>query len=212
MGSDPGTARERPAVERRGLSCRRARAGTPRLVGLIALAAVLWQPAAAQDEGRFDIRSAYTSLRDGVYFLDARVEYRLSDAALEALESGVALTLELQIEVTRRRRFLPDPEVAMLRQRNQLQFHALSQRYVVRNLNSGEQASYATLYAALNAAGRIAALPLIDASLLDDDDDYDVQLRALLDVREIPGPLRLLAFWLDDWRLASEWYTWPLRP
>jgi hypothetical protein len=210
MASDSGA--EPRAMRRRGLTSRRARPGAPRLVLLIALAAALWQPAAAQDEGRFDIRSAYTSLQDGVYFLDARVEYRLSDAALEALESGVALTLELQIEVVRRRRFFVDPAVASLRQRSQLQFHALSQRYVVRNLNSGEQASYATLYAALNAAGRIADLPLIDAALLDDDDDYYVQLRALLDVREIPGPLRLLAFWVDDWRLASEWYTWPLRP
>lgn len=188
------------------------RARWPRLLLMIALAAALWQPAAAQNEGRFDIRSAYTSLRNGVYFLDARVEYRMSEAALEALESGVALTLELQIEVSRRRRFFIDPTVASLRQRYQLQFHALSQRYLVRNLNSGEQASYATLYAALNAAGRIAGLPLIDASLLDERDDYDVHLRALLDIREIPGPLRLLAFWLDDWRLASEWYAWPLRP
>lgn len=177
--------------------------------GLAMLASL---PAVAQEEGRFDIRSAYTSLNDGVYFLNARVEYRLSEAALAALESGVALTLELQIEVSRRRRFFTDPEVASLRQRYQLQFHALSQRYVVRNRNSGEQASFSTLYAALNAAGRVIDLPIIDAALLESDDRYDVHLRAVLDVRDIPGPLRLLAFWVDDWRLASEWYTWPLRP
>lgn len=169
-------------------------------------------PVAAQEAGRFDIRSAYTSLREGVYFLNARIEYRLSDQALAALESGVGLTLELQIEVSRRRRFFTDPEIATLRQRYHLQFHALSQRYVVRNLNSGEQASFSTLFAALNSAGRVTDLPIIDAALLDRDDRYEVHLRAVLDIREIPGPLRLLAFWLDDWRLASEWYTWPLRP
>ncbi|MGH8496829.1 MAG: DUF4390 domain-containing protein [Gammaproteobacteria bacterium] len=178
-------------------------------------ASLLWlagSPAIAQEEGRFDIRSAYTSLNNGVFYLNARVEYRLSEAALEALESGVSLTLELQIEVSRRRRFFVDPEVATLRQRYQLQFHALSQRYIVRNLNSGDQSSYATLFAALNAAGRVTDLPIIDAALLDSDDRYDVHLRAVLDIRDIPGPLRLLAFWIDDWSLASEWYTWPLRP
>jgi hypothetical protein len=31
-----------------------------------------------------------------------------------------------------------------------------------------------------------------------------------LDIDALPTPLRLLAYLSDDWRLASEWYTWPL--
>ena len=54
-------------------------------------------------------------------------------------------------------------------------------------------------------------LPLLDASLLEDDREYRLRLRAFLDQEKFPGPLRLLAFWRRDWSLASDWYTWPLR-
>ena len=79
------------------------------------------------------------------------------------------------------------------------------------NLNSGEQSSYATLFSALNYLGRITQLPLIDASLLDSDSNYEIRIRAVLSTDNIPGPLRLLTFWRQDWSLESEWYTWLLE-
>jgi hypothetical protein len=81
----------------------------------------------------------------------------------------------------------------------------------VRNTNSGDQASFGSLSAALDYIGRIERLPLIDTAVLDDDRGYDVRLRASLDQEQFPGPLRLLAFWRRDWSIASEWYRWPLR-
>ena len=78
------------------------------------------------------------------------------------------------------------------------------------NLNSGEQSSFATLFSALNFLGRVTELPLIDAALLDSDAAYDIRIRAVLSTDDIPGPLRLLAFWRRDWSLESEWYTWQL--
>jgi hypothetical protein len=175
------------------------------------LAAVLAAGVADAREGRFEVRSASLELIDRVYFLDARVQYRLSTEALEALEAGVALTIELQLEVNRRRRVLPNQSVAVLSQRYQLQYHALSNRYLLRNLNSGEQESFATLFAALNQLGRVTDLPVIDAALLEGNSRYQVRLRAVLDTREFPGPLRLLAFWADGWRIESDWYQWRLE-
>jgi hypothetical protein len=67
------------------------------------------------------------------------------------------------------------------------------------------------LFAALNYLGRVDRLPLIDAALLEPDRDYELRLRAVLDVERFPGPLRLLAFWRRDWSLASDWYRWPLH-
>lgn len=179
------------------------------VVCLVALGLLAPSPAQAV-EGRFEVRSAALELIDGVYFLDARVQYRLSTQALNALEAGVALTIELQLEVERRRRLLPNQTVATLSQRYQLQYHALSNRYVLRNLNSGEQESFATLFAALNQLGRVVDLPVIDAALLDPESRYQFRLRAVLDTREFPGPLRLLAFWADGWRIESDWFRWRL--
>ncbi len=165
-----------------------------------------------EKDGHFEVRRASAEVVEGVYYLNADIEYRLSQAAREALESGVPLTVELQIEVTRKRRLLPDPDVAALRQKYQLQYHALSERYIVKNLNSGEQESFPTIGSALDRLGRVEGLPILDEALLDDDKPYEIRLRAGLDLREFPGPLRLLVFWLDEWQLVSEWFTWQLRP
>ncbi|HZW59760.1 MAG TPA: DUF4390 domain-containing protein, partial [Woeseiaceae bacterium] len=85
------------------------------------------------------------------------------------------------------------------------------QRYIVRNLNSGEQESFATLYSALNNLGRIQELPLIDDALLDADSDYRMRLQAVLSTQQYPAPLRILFFWRDQWQLKSEWYEWQLE-
>jgi hypothetical protein len=173
-----------------------------------------WSPlAGAQTEGRFEVLSAYTNVRGGVYYLDARVLYDLPTSADEALRSGVTLTVEMEIEVERLRRFpLPDKGVASLLQRYALQYHALSDRYIVRNINSGEQSTFPTLAAAEAALGEVHDLPVLDTSLLESDSRYQISVRATLNIRRLPLPLRLFAFVLDDWRVESEWYRWRFQP
>lgn len=176
---------------------------------LLALLLVAAGGAAAKDKP-FEIRNASSRLSDGVWFANARIDYRLSDDALEALENGIALTIQLQIEVTRVRRFWTDQKVASLKQSYQISYQPLSERYVVKNLNSGEQNSFATLFSALNSMGRILDLPLIDASILEPDATYEIAMRAVLDQDTLPGPLRLIAFWSEGFRLVSDWYRWKL--
>ncbi len=143
--------------------------------------------------------------------LDARLQLVLSSEALNALNSGVPLTIELQMQVIRSRRFYIDAVDAELAFRFELEYRPISQRYIVRNLNSGDQDSFATLYSALNYLGRIQRLPVIDESLLIPGRDYRVRLRALLATEQYSAPLRLLFFWRDEWQLKSEWYEWKLE-
>ena len=166
---------------------------------------------ASAKDGSFEVRSASSALIDGVYFANARIDYRLSNEALEALDSGVALPVQLQIELRRQRRFWLNSEIATLSQDYSLSFQPLSDRYVVKNLNSGEQDSFVTLFSALSNMGRIVDLPIIDAALLDPDSNYEIALRAVLDQNTLPGPLRLIAFWSSGFRLASDWYVWRLN-
>jgi hypothetical protein len=193
-------------------SCRDRVRGS-RLAALL-LALFPWAtPLADSDsaKGVVEIRSAYTEIRDDVFYVNARIDYRLNQSALDALENGVRLNVELDIDVRRRRRLIWDPAVAELRQRYRLSYHALSERYVVSNLNSGDVESFSDLATALSWLGRIDRLPLIDAPLLDDDSRYDVSIRAVLDVKELPGPLNLLSRFWGDWRIASERYSWRLE-
>ena len=55
-------------------------------------------------------------------------------------------------------------------------------------------------------------LPLIDAALLDEDDRYEIAMRSVLDIKELPASVRLLSLVWGNWRMASEWYSWRLRP
>jgi hypothetical protein len=160
--------------------------------------------------GYFEVRSATTELVDGVYTLDARLQLVLSSEALEALNAGVPLTIELQVEVLRQRRFFPDALDAEIAVRFELEYRPLSQRYIVRNLNSGNQESFATLYSALNTLGRIQRLPIVDKNLLRDNSDYRLRVRALLNTQQYPAPLRFVFFWRDQWQLKSDWFQWQL--
>jgi hypothetical protein len=181
---------------------------------LAALAVVSTATAQAQDaherEGYFEVRSASTNIVDGVHVLDARLQLVLSSEALEALSSGVPLMIELQMQLIRERRLWWDDGAAELAVRFELEYRPLSQRYIVRNLNSGDQDSFATLYSALNNLGRIQGLPVIDDALLKRNEDYRIRVRAMLQTQQYPAPLRLLFFWRSDWQLESEWFEWPL--
>jgi hypothetical protein len=162
-------------------------------------------------EGYFEVRSATTEVIDGVHLLDARLQLVLSSEALAALESGVTLTIELQMQVIRERRWMTDATEAELAVRYELQYRPLSERYIVKNLNSGEQDSFATLYSALNSLGRVQGLPVIDDALLEADRQYHFRLRAMLNTQQYPATLRLLFFWRGQWQLQSEWFEWSLK-
>lgn len=194
------------AAHRGATALRRTAAAT------LALACVLLcTPAIGATGGFVQILKASTQLRDGVWYLDADIAWRPGDEAREALDSGLALEVKLDIIVSRQRKLLWDPNVAELEQRYTLRYHALTQRFIVVNRNSGEQFTFGSLDAALRALGDVRHLPVIDDSLLEEGERYHVALRAELDMKQLGGPLALIAFLWNDWRVASEWEQWRLQ-
>lgn len=185
---------------------------------LLAVAAATLAPVvtrAQQEEmprqGFFDVRSANTRLNAGVHELEARLQLILSQDALDALNSGVPLTIELNLEVIRVRGLWLDEVEAQLTITYELEYRPLSQRYIVRSLNSGDQDSFATLYSALNNLGRVQGLPVIDDALINPDSRYRLRLRAALSTRQYPAALRIIFFWRSQWQLESKWYEWSLE-
>jgi hypothetical protein len=163
---------------------------------------------------RAAVRSAALTLdtTEDVYDLSAKVDLSLPDDARKGIEAGLTLRLAYQIELYRVRRYMPDAAIAELEQVNELSYHALSQRYLVRNLNTGEQQDFGSLQAALEALGDLRGLPVIDADLVEKGPEYEARLRAIIDLSTTPDALKWLLFWSDDWSATSEWYSWPLRP
>jgi len=158
----------------------------------------------------FVVQNAKTELVDKIYRLDASLKYKFPPKALDALENGVTLILALDIEVIKSRRYMWNEEIATLEQRYEIKYLALTDQYQLNNKNSGSQFVYSTLDEALATLERIDGLPIIDAHLLNKDEHYMVQVRSRLDFDSLPPPLRLKAYFSNDWWLTSGWYSWNL--
>jgi len=177
-----------------------------RLVVVVALGA----PAAAVASNAFVIRNADVVLRQNVYLLNADIDYRFTDEAVSAMKNGVPLIIGMEIRVVRDRSWWLDKDIATLEQAYLLIYHALTEKYIIHNLNSGIQKNYASLDNALQALGKVENLPLIDANLLEPGAKYTIELRTGLDIEALPAPMRPLAYISSDWQLQSDWYSWSL--
>ena len=173
---------------------------------VLALVLLLAPLGTGQAQG-FAINHAEIALSDKVYHLNASLEFDFSNDVLEAINNGVPLVLDLIIEFLEPRRFWFDDEIASLEQRYQLQYHALSEQYIVRNLNSGAQYSFFSLSAALQKIGSVNNLPIIDEQLLEDKntENYYARIRTTLSFENLPVPLKLDAWTSRSWWLGSDW-------
>jgi hypothetical protein len=171
--------------------------------------ALVCGPALAQDQA-LAIRGATVGAVQRVVVLNAQLTFALPDGARQAVQDGVVLTLDLDFELVRRRNWWLDDTTAVLTQHYQVAYHALSEHFLLRNLNSGQQTAHATLDEALSSLSDIRDLPLLDQGLLDGKESYRLRARATLDVRTLPETLRWMLFWVDDWRQRTDWYSWPL--
>jgi len=173
-------------------------------------ATLAFEPVRAADTA-VEVIGASIKLDEGVYALDADLEIDLPGGARRAIDAGLTLRLNYEIEMERVRRYLPDPDVATLVQGYELSYHALSQRYLLRSLNTGEQQDFGGLAAALDRLSSVRNLPIIDAAMLEPGPAYAVRVRAVLTLRSAPDTLSWLLFWTDDWSATSEWYAWTHR-
>lgn len=187
----------------------KARQATWRLLSrrwVLVLVLFLAPPGVTQAQG-FAINHAEIVLNEKVYHLNASLDFDFSSDVLEAINNGVPLVLELIIEILEPRRYWYDDEVASLEQRYQLQFHALTEQYIVINLNSGAQYTFFSLSAALQKIGNVNNLPIIDEQLLQDKntENYYARIRTTLGFDNLPVPLKLDAWTSRSWWLGTDW-------
>jgi hypothetical protein len=183
------------------------------LAGAVFATLILAQPLRAEGlAGRFEVRSADLELQDGVYHLNARIDLPISEAVRHGLVEGVPLTLEVDLDIERVRQLLPNSRVAELTQRYRLQYNAVTAHYILRNENSGQQESMATVDEAIAHLSEVHSLPALDRALIAPDRRYEGRVRAKIDFGTVPFTLRLLMFWVSDWHRESDWYAWTFQP
>lgn len=181
---------------------------TPSLLLLLCLFAL--PVVAAVLDGEFEVRSAYVSDDHGVYTLNVETQYPVSDQIRNALTDGVTLTFDLEARVERARRLWMDATVVELTLRRELSWHAVRERYIVRDPGRGEQEYYVTLESALQAIGLVENVPFVTEPQLAGDGSYEISVRASMRRGSMPDALRSLIWWSDSWHRRTDWYTWAL--
>jgi uncharacterized protein DUF4390 len=180
------------------------------LATLCAIVVAVCSVAAADAlDGILEVRSAYVDIDKGVFLLHSRVEYPVSPAIRDALKDGVTLTFDLEVRIDRDRRLWFDASIVDLTLRRELTYHAVTDRYVVRDTRSADQQTFATLEEALAFLGKVDAWPILVEPQLDGG-SYTISVRAGVRRGHLPASLRAMLFWTDDWIRVSEWYTWSL--
>lgn len=141
--------------------------------------------------------------------LVARVgmDVTLGPEAMEALDNGVALTLNVQTRTTTGR--LPMFRRKITRNhRLEIRYLPLSRHYQLTQSRHDIQRSFPRLWMLLAALEE----PMdFDTRLTMNDvahDQWRLQIRAVLDISRLPPPMRLPAWFSREWRLASDWHTW----
>jgi hypothetical protein len=173
------------------------------------LAALTGNALAAALDGILEVRSAYVNVDHGVFLLHARIEYPINPAIRDALRDGVTLTFDLDMRVERERRLWFNAGIVELTLRRELTYHAVSDRYVVRDVRSGQQDNFPTLEEALADLGRVEGWPILVEPQINGG-NYLISVRAGVRRGRLPASLRALLFWTDDWHRVSEWYSWYL--
>lgn len=160
-------------------------------------------------QGEFKVCSAYINVDNKVFLLHAQVEYPLNAAIRQTLHEGLTLTYDLDVRIERERRFWFDAAIVDLTLRRELSYHAVTERYLVREKRSASQESFATLEQAIEYLGKVERWPIIVEPQLNGG-NYRVGARAAIRRGRLPTSLRTLFFWTEDWHRESEWYQWSL--
>ena len=174
-----------------------------------------WVIAEEEPEGEqpgFYVLFSETEMVEKVVRLDAGFDLKLSPELIEAISKGVPITINIEMEVLRKRGFWLDDEVARVTQRYTITYNDLTRSYGLDNLNSGTHFNLPTLDSTLWVISALSDFPFLDTSLLDPEASYYYRIRLGVDVESLPVPLRAMAYLFSSWHLTSDWYTWPLNP
>lgn len=169
--------------------------------GVAILVALLVGNAQAQ---AFEVDDLSSRVEGELLTADARIDYDLSETAIEALENGVPLVIRQNLVLERPRWWWRNVQIASRERAYRLQYHAMSRRYVLTWLASGESRSYRSLDALLAILGRIEGWPVVRSARLDSDRNYRLGLKTALDLDALPRLLRTVAYVDSDWQLASQ--------
>lgn len=143
------------------------------------------------------------------YVVSAQIAYPLTPRVIEALDNGVPITFFQELELNNNFPILGDfwqweTTLWKTRLRYELRFHALTEQYIIRSLDTNHQLNYPNLEGALMALGKIQDLSL-PPEHTENRDRLSLKIRSGLDLNALPTPMRPGALISSKWQLTSPW-------
>lgn len=172
---------------------------------LFLIAMVLLWGHLAQAASIEPVKASIFPTEDG-YALSADFVVDLGPRVEEVVSHGVPLYFNLEIDVTRPRRYWVDEHVLGYMLTYRLTYNALTRHY--RLGTGGLNRSFDTLADALHAMERIVALPIADMGRFSPGENYQAVLRLSLDRSQLPKPFQLDAIMSRDWQIEAEVLRW----
>ena len=177
-------------------------------VSLFSCLTVIFLAACGQREAldySFNIKNV--TVRTAYQSLDIRFQQQLelSSQARTALENGVTLAINLEMELRNDKYMIVEHRDV---QSFLLRYLPLSERYQLTDERTGELKTFSRLrhmLAVINDfSTRLSTGPLPSGG-------YELRTRISLDESRLPTPMQLPVWFSSQWRHDSEWSVWPFE-
>ena len=156
-----------------------------------------------------EVRDARLQAVDEGLVLNADFQLELTPRLTDVVANGVPLYFVVEFALSRPRWYWLDEKTAVKRLQLRLSYHALSRQY---RLSTGLlQQNFATLGEALNVLQRVRNWLVVDRSVSLSDADYDAAVRMRLDTTLLPKPFQLSALTSRELHLESPWKRFIVR-
>lgn len=162
----------------------------------------------AHAAGQVDFRNFRVLGKAPNFEVQTRLQYELTDYLRNALSNGVTLKARVQFRLGKHRSWWFNKDTPLVTVEYQLRYHALSERYLLLRLDTGEQWNLTSLAEALGKLGELRNYRLPTLDHVNKDEGY--YLFAVADIVPATLQLPLHGFFNDDHRITSEGVFWPL--
>ncbi|SER38815.1 protein of unknown function [Nitrosomonas sp. Nm51] len=172
------------------------------------LSAACLHVASTQVYGSIQVRSFKLAAVDDGFSVSIDSTIELNPTLVQALEKGVVLYFVNKFTLVEPRWYWLDKEVARIKTRTGLRYHALTRRYILSDNTFSR--NYSTLKDALVALQQLRDHPLTIYHELKPNVQYHATLRLWLDLTRMPKPFQVEALGSSAWNLSSDRLEWQM--
>ena len=169
-------------------------------------AGVLWLPAAPA-MADFTVSEGKSVLIGNSIKTSAHLDLNINGEPAIALSKGIPLTLLVKSHLYRASLVSWHFKIGEWEDRLLLEHHSLSNRYTLTTLDSSITEDFATLTETLDFLRQYAKTVVLPDGV-NPNDALQMRMQVSLSRGDLPGPLKLVALVLKDWRLGSDWERW----